>query len=95
MEKPVEETARTLISALRKRLEDGGDQPLSRELFQELFATLCSTYGSSIEQSAEFPIIAGQAAVTGTDVMRVCTALLRAADLQVFELGMWQTWTVS
>ena len=31
--------------------------------------------------------------VTGTDAMILCGALLKAVDLQVFELGMWQSWS--
>jgi hypothetical protein len=31
-------------------------------------------------------------AVTATDVMITVTAMLKAVNLQVFELGMWQSW---
>ena len=31
--------------------------------------------------------------VTPTDVMITASGLLRAANLAVFELGMWQSWT--
>jgi hypothetical protein len=31
--------------------------------------------------------------VSPTDVMITASALLKAADLQVFELGMWQSYT--
>ena len=31
--------------------------------------------------------------VMDTDVMVMTSALLRAVNLQVFELGMWQSWT--
>lgn len=33
------------------------------------------------------------AQVTATDVMVTVTAMLKAVNLQVFELGMWQAWT--
>jgi hypothetical protein len=39
---------------------------------------------------AAFPT---DAAVTATDVMVTVTAMLRAVNLQVFELGMWQAWS--
>jgi hypothetical protein len=32
-------------------------------------------------------------AVTATEVMVTVTAMLKAVNLQVFELGMWQTWS--
>jgi hypothetical protein len=31
--------------------------------------------------------------VTSTDVMNTASGLLKAANLAVFELGMWQSWT--
>lgn len=31
--------------------------------------------------------------ITATDVMVTVTAMLKAVNLQVFELGMWQAWT--
>jgi hypothetical protein len=31
--------------------------------------------------------------ISATDVMVTASGLLRAADLAVFELGMWQSWT--
>ena len=32
-------------------------------------------------------------AMTATEVMVTVTAMLKAVNLQVFELGMWQAWT--
>ena len=31
--------------------------------------------------------------ISATDVMVTASGLLKAADLAVFELGMWQSWT--
>lgn len=39
---------------------------------------------------AAFP---ADAAVTATEVMVTVTAMLKAVNLQVFELGMWQAWS--
>jgi hypothetical protein len=33
------------------------------------------------------------AQMTATEVMVTVTAMLKAVNLQVFELGMWQAWT--
>ena len=35
----------------------------------------------------------GGAQVTATEVMVTVTAMLKAVNLQVFELGMWQAWS--
>ncbi len=34
-----------------------------------------------------------QAPMTATEVMITTTAMLKAVNLHVFELGMWQTWS--
>jgi len=39
------------------------------------------------------PALDGRSGVSPTDVMITASGLLKAADLQVFELGMWQSWT--
>jgi hypothetical protein len=45
---------------------------------------------ASEHELAAFP---ADAAVTATDVMVTVSAMLKAANLQVFELGMWQSWS--
>jgi hypothetical protein len=44
------------------------------------------------EQDGALPAFASDAA-TATDVMVTVTAMLKAVNLQVFELGMWQAWS--
>ncbi len=38
------------------------------------------------------PAFPAEAAVTATEVMVTVSAMLKAVNLQVFELGMWQAW---
>ena len=48
------------------------------------------------ERAAEcdgaLPAFPSDAPVTATEVMVTVTAMLKAVNLQVFELGMWQAW---
>jgi hypothetical protein len=39
------------------------------------------------------PAFPADAPMTATEVMVTVTAMLKAVNLQVFELGMWQTFT--
>jgi len=41
----------------------------------------------------ELPAFPPEAAMTATEVMVTVTAMLKAVNLQVFELGMWQAWS--
>jgi len=44
------------------------------------------------ERDDSLPAFAPDAA-TATEVMVTVTAMLKAVNLQVFELGMWQAWS--
>ena len=66
---------------------------LSAEAIQTLMTALCRVYSAQVEGGARFtPIPEGQV-VSPTGVMLTASGLLRAANLAVFELGMWQSWT--
>jgi hypothetical protein len=69
------------------------EKALSVEALQALMGALCRVYSAQVENGERYtPIAAGQV-VSPTGVMHTASGLLRAADLAVFELGMWQSWT--
>lgn len=62
----------------------------------EIQAALANAVRAYAERAAErdgglsaFP---SAESVTATEVMVTVTAMLKAVNLQVFELGMWQSW---
>src|SRR5262249_2462118 len=70
-----------------------GEDVLSVGARQTLMSALCRVYSAQVESGARFtPIPEGQV-VSPTGVMLTASGLLRAANLAVFELGMWQSWT--
>jgi hypothetical protein len=86
-------SAQRLAREIIEKVESGQPGALAPEALQALAAAICRVYGASAEADVAFPILSGRNAVSSTDVMTVCSALLKAADLQVFELGMWSSWT--
>jgi len=66
---------------------------VSPQAMHAILAALTKAYGANVEVGQGYPVLAGPASASGTDVLTLCGALLKAADLQVFELGMWQSWT--
>ena len=68
------------------------ERPL-RDLIAQRGWTLCRVYSAQVESGAQFTPIAEGEAVSKTGVMLTASGLLRAANLAVFELGMWQSWT--
>ncbi len=82
-----------LAAELERGLVDGRLDVVSREALQQLTAAICKTYSQQIQGGDPALPLQPRSGVSPTDVMIMAGALLRAADLQVFELGMWQSWT--
>jgi hypothetical protein len=61
---------------------------------QTMLADAVRLYAERVqERDGALPAFPADAAVTATEVMVTVTAMLKAVNLQVFELGMWQAWT--
>ena len=85
--------ANHLAAELRRGLADGRLDVLTQDALQGLMAAMCRTYAAQREAGVQFRPLGERSGVTATDVMVTAGELLRAANLQVFELGMWQSWT--
>ena len=68
-------------------------EALSLPAMQDLIAALCKDYAARIEAGQEILPVRGRTVVSSTDIMTTASGLLKAANLAVFELGMWQSWT--
>jgi hypothetical protein len=87
------EAATRLAGDLDRALNEGRTDLLSEEALQALMAAVCRSYSAQIEAGGNFAPLASRSRVTSTDVMVTASGLLKAANLAVFELGMWQSWT--
>jgi hypothetical protein len=66
---------------------------LSDTDIQDMLAKSVRLYAErSAERDGKLQAFAPDAA-TATEVMVTVTAMLKAVNLQVFELGMWQAWS--
>jgi len=89
-------TASAQALQLAAEIEQGigsGRLIVSEEARQKLMAVLCKIYSQQIQAGVPEPAYDVRSGVSPTDVMITASGLLKAADLQVFELGMWQSWT--
>ena len=82
-----------LAKLLDAALARGELDVVSPQALQALFAALCKNYSARIEAGEDVLPLNARGAVTPTDVMVTASKLLKSANLQVFELGMWQSWT--
>ena len=70
----------------------GATDMLSPEALQTLMAAACNLYSAQVEAGQQhLPL--KPLGVPPTAVMSTASGILRAANLAVFELGMWQSWT--
>jgi hypothetical protein len=66
---------------------------LSDRAIQDMLAKSVRLYAERVaEREGKLPAFASDAA-TATEVMVTVTAMLKAVNLQIFELGMWQAWS--
>jgi hypothetical protein len=85
--------ARQLATELEAALAGGRRDALSADALQALMAAVCRTYAAQIEAGEQLLPLPAQGGASATDVMITASGLLKAANLAVFELGMWQSWT--
>ena len=85
--------ARKLAADIERALSAGHANELSTEALQDLMAALCRNYSAQVEAGNQILPLRGRTSVTSTDIMTTASGLLKAANLAVFELGMWQSWT--
>jgi hypothetical protein len=85
--------AKKLAADIDRALAAGKTDLLSTEALQALMAVACRTYSAQVEAGNHIAPLAERSRVTSTDVMVTASGLLKSANLAVFELGMWQSWT--
>ena len=85
--------AKRLAGEIERALASGQRDLLSTEALQVLMAAVCKVYGARVEAGEQLSPLPERGGATATDVMVTASGLLKAANLAVFELGMWQSWT--
>ena len=87
---PVAAAAEQLAADIQRALHAGDHEVLSPQTLQKLMTAACRLYSAQSEAGSQvLPV--GE--VTPTDIMITASGLMRAGNLAVFELGMWQSWT--
>jgi hypothetical protein len=87
-----DETVR-LAATIERDLSAGRLDALSPQALQALMSAGCKAYAAQVEAGRDLLPFGQRNNVSPTDVMVTASGLLRAVNLAVFELGMWQSWT--
>lgn len=83
-----------LITGLEAKVETEDFDQVDAATARKLFAAMVKVYALRTESGErEPPLDIGDSGTNATDLMITASALLKAGDLEVFELGMWQSYT--
>ena len=82
-------TSRTLADIART-LEAGGEA-VDDGALQDLMGVAVRLYSERVERGGDMAVVK-PSSINATDAMLTTTALLRAVNVQIFELGLWQAW---
>jgi hypothetical protein len=85
--------AKRLAVEMERALASGRRDLLTAEALQALMTAVCKTYAAQVEAGDALLPLPERGGATATEVMVTASGLLKAANLAVFELGMWQSWT--
>lgn len=89
----LDETATALAEQLRQATSADPSQGITLLALQKLFAALCEFYAHDVAQRGAITPLNTLDGASPTAILMTTTALLRGANLELFELGMWQTWS--
>jgi hypothetical protein len=64
---------------------------LSDRILQQTLSAVVRAYALKVDRHGEFPAFLPEDGVSATDVAVSAAALLKAANIAVFELAMWVT----
>ena len=82
-----------LATTIERDLSAGRIDALSPQALQALMSAGCKAYAAQVAAGRDLLPFGQKNHVSPTDVMVTASGLLRAVNLAVFELGMWQSWT--
>jgi len=81
------------MSSQAEAVASAGERVSDAEI-QAMLAKAVRLYAERMaEREDALPAFPADSQITATDVVVTVSAMLKAVNLQVFELGMWQAWT--
>lgn len=86
-----ERLATQLTAMLNTAADNGEVLGINNERLGGLFASIVRIYAEKVQNGEPVRPTGGNSSLGVTDVCIACTALMEAVDLELFELGGWQT----
>ena len=83
-----------LDNFLKQELETNDLESIPNHFIEAFLTLAIQLYVTKVEMD-ENVLPFQPDSITATEVLKVVTRMLDAANVEVFELGMWQAWTAS
>lgn len=89
----VREQVDRLFHAVDDALVNGGLDALDQETVQRIAALGVKLYAAARQQGREFPPFPDSSTVNATEVSIMAMGMLKAVNMDVFELSLWRRWS--
>jgi uncharacterized protein (DUF2252 family) len=87
------DNAEQLAASLNGWIAAGRAGDLPDETLRSLMAALVKVYAAKFDEGQRPVLLDAQSEVSATAVLVTTSALMKASNLEIFELGMWQSWS--
>ena len=85
--------AERLAASLEAAVSAGQAGAVPDDAMRALMAALIKVYAAKFDEGQRPALLSEDSGVSATAVLVATSALMRASNLEIFELGMWQSWS--
>jgi len=87
------DSAEQLADSLNGLIAAGQAGALPDETMRHLMSALVKVYAAKFDEGQRPVLLDADSDVSATAVLVTTSALMKASNLEIFELGMWQSWS--
>ncbi len=87
------DAAEQLAAALKDWIDAGQAGAFPDQTMRLLMAALVKVYATKFDEGQRPALLNADDGVSATAVLVTTSALMKASNLEIFELGMWQSWS--
>ena len=89
------ETAERLAISLNGMIATGQAGAFPDQTMRSLMTALVKLYAAKFDEGQRPALLDAGGDVSATAVLVTTSALMKASNLEIFELGMWQSWSAT
>jgi hypothetical protein len=87
------DATRNVAAALEATIAAGEAGSFPDDAIRGLMAALVKIYATKFDEGQRPTLIDPDSGVSATAILVTTSALMKSSNLEIFELGMWQSWS--